>query len=146
MKAVVVIDKKKEHEPCNSKCPTCTARKTGRWNPDNLGKKYKRDPPSPWRKTCNDACKRLKAIKCADGKRKFVSKKMREAPGAWMWRLLCNRYFPSCYRPGTYGGCITCVEERYPGQEILWSNKQQAYILKKQPEKAANKTSKAKNN
>jgi hypothetical protein len=127
-------DKRKEHEPCNSDCPSCTARKTCRWNPDNLGKKYKRDPPSPWRKTCNDAAKRLKAVKCADGKRKYFDRKLIQTwPGKWLWRFLCNSLSHPCYRPGTYGGCITCVEERHPNQEILWSNKEQAYILKKQP-------------
>ena len=125
-------DKKKEHDPCNSDCPTCTAQKTCRWNPKNFGKKYLRDPPSPWRKTCNAAYKRLKAIKCADGKRKFFSKKLQELPGKWQWRFLCNSLYDPCYRPGTWGSCITCVEERYPNQEILWSNEKQAYILKKQ--------------
>ena len=129
----MVDDKEKMHDPCNSDCPTCTAQKTCKWNPKNLGKKYMRDPSSPWRKTCSDAYKRLRAIKCADGKkRKFFSKKLQKLPGKWLWRFLCNSLSHPCYRPGTYGGCITCVEERFPGQEILWSNKKQAYILKKQ--------------
>ncbi|MBU0546709.1 hypothetical protein KJ735_00815 [Patescibacteria group bacterium] len=128
----LVSNEGKEHGPCNSNCPTCTARKTCRWNPKNFGKKYLRDPPSPYRKTCNDAAKRLKAIKPADGKkRKFFSKKLHNLPGKWLWRFLCDSPHHPCYRPGTYGGCITCIEERFPNQEILWSNKQQAYILKK---------------
>ena len=132
---LVGCEKGKEHGPCNSDCPTCTARKTCRSNPSNFGKKYLRDPPSPWRKTCNDAAKRQKAIKCADGKkRKFFSKKLRDWPGKWVWRFLCDSPYHPCYSSG-YGGCITCVEERYPNQEILWSNKQQAYILKSSCEK-----------
>lgn len=123
-------DKGKEHGPCNSDCPTCTAQKTCRWNPKNLGKKYMRDPPSPWRKTYNAAYRRLKAIKCADGKRKFFNQKiLQKLPGKWQWRFLCNSQLTPCY---TSEPCIICVEERYPGREILWSNKKQAYILKEQ--------------